>query len=631
MALIAGSFASLAVASASARNKLVAFGRYRVAVPASWPVFDLAANPSVCVRFNRHAVYIGRASPEERCPAHAVGRTEAIWIAPLSAHGAGSAGSTTIGLPPAPGAAPHSASSTEVILPARNVVVTATWGTHPGTVTQALGLRSLPGFRAAARTAAAPGAGALAHAVGITHGLGFDVCSAPNPGEMSGWKSSPFRTVGIYIGGTNMGCAQPNLTGPWMTRETAAGWSMIPTYVGLQAPGNSCGCAAITPSQASAEGAAAADDAITDAQAISIGTGNPIYYDMEAYSRSGSSTSAVLAFLTTWTNTLHARGYLSGVYGSGASGVADLVHHYGTSFPEPDDIWIADWNGAETTADPYVPSADWPSQQRIHQYLGGHDDTYGGVTLNIDSNILNGATAGAGQVYPDGTFVQLTGSPAIYRIAGGAPLFVSDPTTVGGPQPIKTLSQQQFESLNTVPVSGTFLTTETGAIYRIAGGAPLPVSSWSLYGGVQPSVLIDPWDIANTTNPLAHLNSKPADGTVVEGLPSATYWSFIGGNRFATQANPLATGVDDASLTAFPIVAAPTGGNSASVPQCIVPSLRHLTLHYAVGWLHKGHCRLGKVNFPRHIPAHHVLRVTSQSVPVGAKHPVGYRVGVTLR
>ena len=28
-------------------------------VPAEWPVYDLAADPTTCVRFDQHAVYLG--------------------------------------------------------------------------------------------------------------------------------------------------------------------------------------------------------------------------------------------------------------------------------------------------------------------------------------------------------------------------------------------------------------------------------------------------------------------------------------------------------------------------------------------------------------------------------------------
>jgi hypothetical protein len=197
-----------------------------------------------------------------------------------------------------------------------------------------------------------------------------------------------------------MACAQPNLTAAWVGAESAAGWHLIPIYVGLQAPANLCGCAGIDPSQASAEGVAAASDAVAQAQAVAIGAGNPIYFDMEGYPRGGTNSSAVLAFLSAWTAQLHAAGYKSGVYSNADSGIRDFVAQLGTGFKEPDDIWIADWNGQQTTSDPYVPSGDWASHQRLHQYDGGHDETYGGVTINIDGNYLDGATAAAAPVGP---------------------------------------------------------------------------------------------------------------------------------------------------------------------------------------------------------------------------------------
>ena len=51
-------------------SKLVRFGGYTVSVPAGWPVYSLAADPSRCVRFGRHAVYLGQPGLSQRCPAH---------------------------------------------------------------------------------------------------------------------------------------------------------------------------------------------------------------------------------------------------------------------------------------------------------------------------------------------------------------------------------------------------------------------------------------------------------------------------------------------------------------------------------------------------------------------------------
>ncbi len=379
--------------------KVVRYHGYVVKVPRSWNVYDLAKDPRVCVRFDRHAVYLGAPTAQEQCPAHTVGRTEAILLQPASATirralARSTASAATATVPRGPGAATFLARS-------RPVIVTATWSRDRGVVANAL---NRPSLRASATTAtAAPhpvvrarsrSSSPTAHpAAGVFGGLGFDACSAPSPNAMTAWGASPYRAIGIYIGGANSACAQPNLTSTWVANEVAAGWHMIPIYVGLQAPSNSCGCAAITPAQASAQGTAAAIDAVTVAQGIGIPAGNPIYNDMEGYSRNSTNTSAVLAFLSAWTAQLHAEGYLSGVYSSSGSGVTDLVSQYGTTFPEPDDIWFAEWNNQESVTTAYIPATDWPTNQRLHQYQGGHNETYGKVTINIDNDFVDGATA----------------------------------------------------------------------------------------------------------------------------------------------------------------------------------------------------------------------------------------------
>ena len=127
-----------------------------------------------------------------------------------------------------------------------------------------------------------------------------------------------------------------------------------------------------------------------------MGAGNPLYFDMEAYNRTTTNTSAVLAFLAAWTAQLHASGYLSGVYSSDASGISDLVAQQGTGYVEPDELWIANWNGSQSTADADVPAQYWAAHQRLHQYQGAHNETYGGAKINIDGDYLDSATAAAG-------------------------------------------------------------------------------------------------------------------------------------------------------------------------------------------------------------------------------------------
>jgi hypothetical protein len=393
-----GAAAAQAAVAGHVRYRDVRYHGYTVTVPDWWPVYHLSRDPHVCVRFDRHAVYLGSPGSAQRCPAHAVGRTEAILLAPAS-RGRTQRSVSVLG-PVAP-----SGRSTSFVVGSAGVSVTATWSREPNLIARALGRRSPPAApgarparrpeREAARPARRPGPRA-ARPAGVSAdyaGLGFDACSAPSPGAMSAWSASPYRAIGVYIGGVNEACSQPNLTSSWVANEIAAGWHLILTYVGLQAPSNSCGCASITPSQASAQGTAAANDAVTDAQAIAVPAGNPIYFDMEAYPRGATNTSTVLSFLSAWTARLHALGYLSGVYSSGASGMTDLVNANATGFVEPDDIWFAEWNATRDTSSAYVPASSWSNHQRIHQYSGGHNETYGGVTINVDGDYLDGATA----------------------------------------------------------------------------------------------------------------------------------------------------------------------------------------------------------------------------------------------
>ena len=80
--------------------KAVRYAGYTIRVPASWPVYRLDRDPSQCVRYDRHAVYLGQPGANQQCPAHLVGRTATISI---QAPGTGSAGTGSAGTGSAPG------------------------------------------------------------------------------------------------------------------------------------------------------------------------------------------------------------------------------------------------------------------------------------------------------------------------------------------------------------------------------------------------------------------------------------------------------------------------------------------------------------------------------------------------
>ena len=58
-------------------------------------------------------------------------------------------------------------------------------------------------------------------------------------------------------------------------------------------------------------------------------------------------------------------------------------------FALPDRIWIARWDGAANTSTTYIGEDGWRPGGRMKQYRGGHNETWGGVTINIDSNYLD--------------------------------------------------------------------------------------------------------------------------------------------------------------------------------------------------------------------------------------------------
>jgi len=209
---------------------------------------------------------------------------------------------------------------------------------------------------------------------------------------MDAWLASSFRAVGVYIGGIHRACAQPNLTFTWVAAQARKGWHIVPAYVGLQAPCTSFRYR-LDPDQGIArnQGRDAANDAITLAGQLGMTNGTVIYNDMESYNTADAGCSgAVMSFLSGWTDQLRERGYQSGVYSSAGSGITDLVRNYDNrAYSRPDHVWFGWWNG-QTNADggKYLPPDRWPGQ-RIHQFQGGHDESYNGAAINIDSNFIN--------------------------------------------------------------------------------------------------------------------------------------------------------------------------------------------------------------------------------------------------
>ena len=439
------------VTHVSAPVKTVHYGGYTVDVPASWPVYYLGSGSTVCVKYDRHAVYLGVPGINQDCPARVIGRVATISLqVPAAGLPAASLPGGVNG--PAAGTG-HPASALPavsdlpqvggpVLADSQNhefyaaiqrpgMSISATYASDAGSVlkiiqsirrsssqpagVQPAGAR-LPVAAAAGRPAktAAPAGTALTSAdsaSGIAAGLpasparanraagstaaarGFDACTAPSLAAMQAWRST-FSYAGIYIGGAEVGCAPGNLSASWVQSVTALGWGLIPTYVGAQAPCNKQFSVRIQPSWAHPEGQAAAQWAVQDAAALGMGRGTPIYDDMESYNAGNASCrNSVLSFLNGWTREIHALGYVSGVYSSAGTGIEALglaTSVYGVPLAEPDSIWFALWDGgANVIGTPYLAPSWWQGR-RIKQYLGAHNRKVNGFTVSIDSDIIGG-------------------------------------------------------------------------------------------------------------------------------------------------------------------------------------------------------------------------------------------------
>jgi len=165
--------------------KMVRYAGYTIRVPASWPVYRLDRDPGRCVRYDRHAVYLGRPGANQQCPAHLVGRTATVSIeaAGTGPAGTGPAPGGAVDVGPAVGTLPQVSAS--VTRDAQNQEMHASLadpgvsvtGTYTGDTSGMLSiLRSLRRAAAGQRPAAAPGAGRAQvmtrHAAALPSGTG---------------------------------------------------------------------------------------------------------------------------------------------------------------------------------------------------------------------------------------------------------------------------------------------------------------------------------------------------------------------------------------------------------------------------------------------------------------------------
>jgi hypothetical protein len=336
---------------------------------------------------------------------------------------------------------------------------------------------------------------------GAFHGYGFDQCLAPTQQAMDAWlRHSPYLAAGIYISGASRACkVQPNLTPTWVTTQLRNGWKLLPITLGPQA---SCNArfprygtdATISPDPGSTgrypkarrQGVAEADRTVAAAKALGLSPGSTMWYDLEGFDADRTRCRySAMAFLSAWTRELHALDYVSGVYSSAGSGIWMLDEarvKTPTQYHLPDRIWIARWDGEANTSTSYIRDDGWRPGGRMKQYVGGHDERYGGVTINIDRNYLSlGRPRAPAESHCGGVPVDLPDYPRVTD--------TSDPGTVKALQCLLTEQKAYAGRL-----TGTLNPATLAAMSAWQQGHDLRVrSSWSrrawmslLAAGTQP-------------------------------------------------------------------------------------------------------------------------------------------------
>jgi Rv2525c-like, glycoside hydrolase-like domain len=406
--------------------RTVSYAGLSVRVPASWPIIDLARTPKACVRVDRHAVYLGTPAVDQNCPARILGHTEALLLAPAATAerigGRSGATVSAIGTAPAMTTTARQSGQFAQSFAAAHVTALASFGTHPETMQSILAsvtkVSAYSPPRAALRPAGLtdpvdyPKASTSTHYVGI----GFDTCATPSSNAMKSWLVSPFRSIGVYIGGRNRACLWGNLSSTWVSTVAAMGWRLQPIYVGLQPScANQSGMTDISRDSTTArsQGRSEGADAVSQGRALGLYPGSTLYSDIEGYNTyDATCVASTMAYLDGFVRALHDQGYLAGVYSSAYSAILNLAQRYASpTQARPDVVWTARWDGVATTAERVLDSTQWAYQARAKQYRGDHTDVYGGVSIRVDTDYLDAMVASVAYSFHTLTAVNVRTAP----------------------------------------------------------------------------------------------------------------------------------------------------------------------------------------------------------------------------
>lgn len=227
---------------------------------------------------------------------------------------------------------------------------------------------------------------------------GFDKRDFPGLGQMqTWWDRSPYEWVGYYLPSPcYSGVAWTGNRGPLLEQ----GWGLAVLYVGLQAPRPSASSAPRVDSTATAsaaptrcatntlsaeQGRLDADDAVSVAAADGFPEGTVIHLDVE---RAEPYPAELDAYVRSWIRRVRERRFTPGIYGHRINAEAlfnsarEVYREFGDSSAPP--FWVSSSLGFDLTK---APSASGFPFASIWQNPSDANETHGGVTFRIDSNV----------------------------------------------------------------------------------------------------------------------------------------------------------------------------------------------------------------------------------------------------
>jgi hypothetical protein len=227
---------------------------------------------------------------------------------------------------------------------------------------------------------------------------GFDKRDFPGLSQMQvWWDRSPYEWVGYYL-------PSPCYSGvAWAGNRRQLmdqGWGLAVLYVGLQAPRPAASAPARPDSTAAAsaaptrcatnslsaeQGRLDADDAVNVAAADGFPEGTVIYLDVE---RADPYPATLDTYVRSWVRRVRERRFTPGLYGHRLnaetlfSSLREVYQEFGDSSSPP--FWVSNSQGFELTK---APSASGFPFATIWQNPSDANETHGGVTFRIDSNV----------------------------------------------------------------------------------------------------------------------------------------------------------------------------------------------------------------------------------------------------